>query len=259
MPSASISASPTASTRPSFRSRAVQISRAPAGGLRMKSIETFVVTASACGPMRDSTARYIATSASANIVGPDTVPPGRKCRSAAFSSTRTPSTITSSTVKSSAVCGNSALMNVCSAPASIAGASVAIAMPFLLPCCARRRAQRMQEDKMDAPVLTRETRGHVAEITLDRPGALNALSDALLAALAAELAALAEDRDIRAVILKGAGKAFCAGHDLREMQAGRQAEDGGRAYFADLFARCGAVMQAIRALPQPVIAQVHGI
>ncbi|MFN6980098.1 MAG: enoyl-CoA hydratase, partial [Gemmobacter sp.] len=49
------------------------------------------------------------------------------------------------------------------------------------------------------------------------------------------------------------------GHDLREMQAGRQAPDGGRAYFADLFARCAAVMQAIPRLPQPVIAEVHGI
>jgi enoyl-CoA hydratase/carnithine racemase len=61
------------------------------------------------------------------------------------------------------------------------------------------------------------------------------------------------------VVLRGAGRAFCAGHDLREMQAGRQAEDGGRAYFADLFKRCAAVMQAIPRLPQPVIAAVHGI
>jgi len=108
-------------------------------------------------------------------------------------------------------------------------------------------------------VLTRENRGRVAELTLDRPGALNALSDGLLAALADEFARLAEDRETRVVVLRGAGKAFCAGHDLREMQAGRQSEDGGAAYFADLFARCSGVMQQIRALPQPVIAEVHGI
>ena len=108
-------------------------------------------------------------------------------------------------------------------------------------------------------VLTRENRGRVAELTLDRPGALNALSDGLLAALGDEFARLAEDRETRVVVLRGAGKAFCAGHDLREMQAGRQSEDGGRAYFADLFSRCSGVMQAIRALPQPVIAEVHGI
>jgi enoyl-CoA hydratase/carnithine racemase len=61
------------------------------------------------------------------------------------------------------------------------------------------------------------------------------------------------------VVLKGAGKVFCAGHDLKEMQAGRQAADGGAAYFADLFARCAEVMQMIPRLPQPVIAEVHGI
>ncbi|MEO1779092.1 MAG: enoyl-CoA hydratase, partial [Pseudomonadota bacterium] len=53
--------------------------------------------------------------------------------------------------------------------------------------------------------------------------------------------------------------AFCAGHDLKQMTAGRQAEDGGRAYFTDLFDRCTAMMTRIRTLPQPVIAQVHGI
>lgn len=104
-----------------------------------------------------------------------------------------------------------------------------------------------------------EKRGVIAHLTLNSPGTLNALSDAMLAALDARFAALAEDAGVKVVVLKGAGKAFCAGHDLREMQAGRAAPDGGRAYFADLFARCAAVMQAIPRLPQPVIAQVHGI
>ncbi|MCX7645817.1 MAG: enoyl-CoA hydratase [Rhodobacteraceae bacterium] len=112
---------------------------------------------------------------------------------------------------------------------------------------------------MPEPILLRAEAGAVATLTLNRPEALNALSDALLAELKAALTALADDRRIRVVILKGAGKAFCAGHDLREMQAGRQAEDGGRAYFADLFARCAEVMLAIPRLPQPVIAEVHGI
>ncbi|SIN90448.1 enoyl-CoA hydratase [Vannielia litorea] len=112
---------------------------------------------------------------------------------------------------------------------------------------------------MTEPVLTRVDRENVAELTLNRPGALNALSDELLDALTAEIAALEGDGSVRAVILKGAGKVFCAGHDLKEMQAGRQADDRGRAYFEDLFARCSAVMMGLQRLPQPVIAQVHGI
>ncbi|MFN3643924.1 MAG: enoyl-CoA hydratase [Gemmobacter sp.] len=108
-------------------------------------------------------------------------------------------------------------------------------------------------------LLTRTDAGGIAMLTMNAPERLNALSDGMLAALAAAFAALEGDRDTRVVILRGAGRAFCAGHDLREMQAGRQAPDGGRAYFAELFARCAAVMQAIPRLPQPVIAQVHGI
>ena len=99
----------------------------------------------------------------------------------------------------------------------------------------------------------------VAVVTMNRPAALNALSDAMLAALDATLARLEGDPGVRVIVLRGAGKVFCAGHDLKEMQAGRAAADKGAAYFADLFARCGALMQRIPRMPQPVIAQVHGI
>lgn len=108
-------------------------------------------------------------------------------------------------------------------------------------------------------LILREDRGAVALLTMNRPGALNALSDGLLAALKDMFQAIEGDRGVKAVVLRGAGKAFCAGHDLKEMQAGRQAEDSGRAYFADLFARCSEVMQMIPRLPQPVIAAPHGI
>ena len=108
-------------------------------------------------------------------------------------------------------------------------------------------------------LLLREDAGGIATLTMNAPERLNALSDAMLAALKAEFTRLEGDRDTRVVILKGNGKAFCAGHDLKEMQAGRQADDKGRAYFTDLFARCAEVMQLIPALPQPVIAEVHGI
>lgn len=108
-------------------------------------------------------------------------------------------------------------------------------------------------------ILERNDAASVATLTMNAPDRLNALSDAMLAALQAEFDAIADDETVRAVVLRGAGKAFCAGHDLKEMQAGRQSADAGAAYFADLFARCATMMQRIQSLPQPVIAQVHGI
>lgn len=108
-------------------------------------------------------------------------------------------------------------------------------------------------------LVVRDDAGAVARLTMTAPERLNTLSDAMLAALQDAFDRIAPDRAIRAVILAGAGKAFCAGHDLHEMQAGRQAPDEGAAYFRDLFDRCARLMLTIRALPQPVIAQVHGI
>ncbi len=108
-------------------------------------------------------------------------------------------------------------------------------------------------------ILERHDSAAIAHLHMNAPERLNALSDEMLAALQAEFDSLREDNAIRAVILSGEGKAFCAGHDLKQMQAGRQAEDGGKAYFKDLFDRCTQVMLSIRSLPQPVIARVHGI
>lgn len=99
----------------------------------------------------------------------------------------------------------------------------------------------------------------VARVTMNRPAALNALSDAMLAGLMAVLDRLETDPGVKVIVLKGAGKAFCAGHDLREMQAGRASPDRGASYFADLFSRCAALMQRLPRMPQPVIAQVQGI
>ncbi|MFQ5622036.1 MAG: enoyl-CoA hydratase [Paracoccaceae bacterium] len=112
---------------------------------------------------------------------------------------------------------------------------------------------------MPDPILLREDDGAISTLTLNAPEKLNALSDAMLAALKSALEDIAAERSLRAVILRGTGKAFCAGHDLREMTAARQSEDGGKAYFHDLFVRCSDVMTSIVRLPQPVIAQVHGI
>jgi enoyl-CoA hydratase/carnithine racemase len=108
-------------------------------------------------------------------------------------------------------------------------------------------------------ILERHGTGSVTHITMNSPERLNALSDEMIAALQSELDGIASDPAIRVVVLSGAGKAFCAGHDLKQMTAGRTADDKGAAYFADLFARCSTLMKTIRTLPQPVIAQVHGI
>lgn len=103
-------------------------------------------------------------------------------------------------------------------------------------------------------VLLRGERDGVVTLTLNRPSRFNALSEELLAALQDALTDLAQDDGLRCVVLAAAGRAFSAGHDLREMRA--RPDEG---YYRDLFARCGRVMQAIRALPVPVIAAVQGI
>ncbi|MFC6638027.1 enoyl-CoA hydratase [Sulfitobacter sp. JBTF-M27] len=102
-------------------------------------------------------------------------------------------------------------------------------------------------------------RGAISHLTMNAPERLNALSDEMLAALQETLDALAKDSSTRVITLAGTGKAFCAGHDLRQMTAMRQAEDGGAAAFKDLFDRCASVMARVQSMPQPMIAQVHGI
>ncbi len=107
-------------------------------------------------------------------------------------------------------------------------------------------------------MLDRQDTGAVARLTLSAPDRLNVLSDAMLSELKAAFADLERDRTVRVVVLAAAGPAFCAGHDLREMQAKRQAPDLGAAALHDLFTRCSGLMQAIPRLPQPVIVEVQG-
>jgi enoyl-CoA hydratase/carnithine racemase len=94
----------------------------------------------------------------------------------------------------------------------------------------------------------------VVTLTLNRPQAYNSLSEEMLAALQAALEGVAGDDSARAVVIAAAGKAFCAGHDLKEMRA-----EPSLAYYENLFAHCGRVMMAIQHLPVPVIARVQGI
>jgi len=107
----------------------------------------------------------------------------------------------------------------------------------------------------DDPLLlrTRDARG-VITLTLNRPQAFNALSEAMLDALQTELDVIARDSSARLVVIAAAGKAFCAGHDLKEMRA-----EPSQQYYETLFAQCGRMMMAIQRLPVPVIAQVQGI
>ncbi|NOR30104.1 MAG: enoyl-CoA hydratase [Sulfitobacter sp.] len=108
-------------------------------------------------------------------------------------------------------------------------------------------------------ILEVESDGAVVRLTMNAPERLNALSDEMLAALQTTLDDIATTPSIRVVTLAGRGKAFCAGHDLKQMTAMRQSQDGGAAAFKDLFERCSRVMARIQSMPQPVIAQVHGI
>ncbi|MBP6308245.1 MAG: enoyl-CoA hydratase [Burkholderiaceae bacterium] len=112
---------------------------------------------------------------------------------------------------------------------------------------------------MTDALILRHDADAIATLTLNAPASLNALSTPMLLALDAALAALAQDPAIRVVILRGAGRVFSAGHDLKEMQAARANADKGAAYFRSLFELCARVMQRLPALPQPVIAQVHGL
>jgi enoyl-CoA hydratase/carnithine racemase len=104
------------------------------------------------------------------------------------------------------------------------------------------------------PLLLQTRHGAIATLTLNRPLQYNALSEALLAEMQAALDGIAGDRGVRVAVLAGAGKAFCAGHDLKEMR-----EHPARDYYAKLFKACSRVMTTIARMPQPVIARVHGI
>ena len=112
---------------------------------------------------------------------------------------------------------------------------------------------------MTDALILREDRDAIATLTLNAPHSLNALSVPMLQAMEAAFAALAGDTSVRVVVLKGAGRVFSAGHDLKEMQAARAVPDKGAEWFRSLFDLGARVMQMIPALPQPVIAQVHGL
>nr|VFK56309.1 MAG: Enoyl-CoA hydratase/carnithine racemase [Candidatus Kentron sp. TUN] len=107
---------------------------------------------------------------------------------------------------------------------------------------------------LDESVLLSRVEQGIATLTLNRPKQYNVLSEALLSALQDAFDNIAGNRDIRVVVLAGAGRVFCAGHDLKEMRT-----NPSREYYENLFQRCSQMMMRIMQLPQPVIARVHGI
>jgi len=103
-------------------------------------------------------------------------------------------------------------------------------------------------------VIRQDVKPGLIRLTLNRPDAFNALSEDMLAAIRTALEAIARDESVKVVILAAAGKAFCAGHDLKEMRAAPSQD-----YYEGLFKQCTDVMMGILRLPQPVIAQVEGV
>jgi enoyl-CoA hydratase/carnithine racemase len=111
-----------------------------------------------------------------------------------------------------------------------------------------------EERSLDEPLVLSTRRDGIATLQLNSPSNFNALSSAMIAALQFELDSLANDRKIRVVILAASGRAFCAGHDLREMR-----EHDDEEWHRALFDQCSKLMMTIEALSQPVIAKVQGV
>ncbi len=107
----------------------------------------------------------------------------------------------------------------------------------------------------DSDLLLRRDADGIARLTLNRPRQYNALCAALMGEMQAALDAIAADSAVRAVIIEGAGRGFCAGHDLKELRG----RSGDRAFYQGIFQQCSRLMTSIVSLPQPVIAKVHGI
>ncbi len=99
----------------------------------------------------------------------------------------------------------------------------------------------------------------VLRLTLNHPARRNALSEAMLAQLQKEIKQAATNTNVRVIVLSANGPVFCAGHDLKELNAARNDDDQGRAYFSKIMSMCGSMMQAIVNNPKPVIAEVSGI
>lgn len=111
----------------------------------------------------------------------------------------------------------------------------------------------------DTILLSELSDAGVLRLTLNDPARRNALSEKMMAAIQSTLDTVADDAAVRVIVLASHGPAFCAGHDLKELTAGRAADDKGKAYFTTIMAQCSTMMQTIVRHPKPVIAEVRGI
>ncbi|MHC5112601.1 MAG: enoyl-CoA hydratase [Planctomycetota bacterium] len=116
----------------------------------------------------------------------------------------------------------------------------------------------MSNDSTEILLTEIEANG-ILRLTLNDAGRRNALSEAMLTRLHDVLAEVSTEKGTRVVVLAANGPAFCAGHDLKELTAGRTAPDRGRAYFTKIMALCSGVMQSVVTCPKPVIAEVAGV
>ncbi|KUO68382.1 MAG: enoyl-CoA hydratase [Alphaproteobacteria bacterium BRH_c36] len=120
-------------------------------------------------------------------------------------------------------------------------------------------AQAQAADRQEPAILVERPQDGIAVVTLNRPGARNALSLEVLKGLREIFSQLASDDAVRAIILAANGPAFCAGHDLKELTAHRGQADGGKAFYSETMTTCSELMQGMVACPKPIIAAVHAM
>lgn len=113
--------------------------------------------------------------------------------------------------------------------------------------------------KLTTSCIKSEFDQNILRLVLNTPEKRNALSEAMMGDLSSALQKAADDNSVRVIIIASTGNVFCAGHDLKELTAGRQHEDKGRAYFQKIMATCSSLMQQIVMHPKPIIAEVNGI
>ena len=117
----------------------------------------------------------------------------------------------------------------------------------------------MKDTHGDAILLSELSDAGVLRLTLNNPARRNALSENMLATIQSALDTAADDTAVRVIVLASNGPAFSAGHDLKELTAGRAAADAGKAYFSKIMTQCSTMMQTIVRHPKPVIAEVRGV